>query len=256
MTEEAQSRASPPPMVVSVHDVAPSTYPSVAWLLEALDHLDVRPRSLLVIPDESEGGPISHSSRLLSLLRRERGAGSEMVVHGFTHRSTGSLRGSARTRLRARLFAGGNAEFLSLGPDEARRRLLAARRLLEELELQADGFCAPCWLSLPELPALLEDAGFRFQIGMSSLVDLARHRQHRLRWMGYMGAGPWQEYLVSAIGDLFMRSPFDGTPVQIFLHPAGASESRFCAGVLRSLQRLRRTRRVVRYADIIGPRGD
>lgn len=255
MKETAQNRASPAPMIVSVHDVAPSTYTSVAWLLDALDHLDVRPRSLLVIPGEP-ARPIARSPRLLSMLRREQAAGSELIVHGFTHRSSGPLQGPAWTRLRARSFAGGDAEFLSLGRDEAMGRLLAARRLLEQLGLQADGFCAPCWLSLPELPGLLENAGFRFQIGMSSLVDLAQHREHRVRWMGYMGAGLWQERLVSAIGNVLLRSPLDRTPVQIFLHPGGASQSRFCAAVLRSLQRLRRSRRVVRYADIIGPSAD
>jgi predicted deacetylase len=238
-------------LVVSVHDVTPSTLPGVAWLLQALDNLGVRPRSLLVVPAEG-GRPISRSPQLCSLVRREAAAGSEVVVHGFTHRAAGPARGGPATRLRARLLAGREAEFCGLDGDEAARRALAGRRLLERLGLEPEGFCAPCWLSPPEAAAALARAGFRFQVGMASLTDLSRMRRRRLRWLGYMGAGAAQEALIAGAGQGLLRCPGLDDPVQVFLHPQGAERSRACRLVLRTLADLASRQRLVRYRELVG----
>ncbi|HEX5396787.1 MAG TPA: DUF2334 domain-containing protein, partial [Candidatus Limnocylindria bacterium] len=87
-------------LVVSVHDVAPSTLPDVQWLLERLDALGVRPRALNVIPREADNGDIRDCPALVALLRREAAAGSEIVLHGYSHRAAGPLRGGFGSRLR------------------------------------------------------------------------------------------------------------------------------------------------------------
>lgn len=233
-----------------MHDVSPATETGVRFLLEALDRMELRPRSLLVVPREA-GRPITRSPALLGLLRREAEQGSELVVHGYDHRRAGRLRGSPVDRARALLFAGQASEFLALGPPEARRRAEAGRRLLADVGLYSDAFCAPAWLGTAELPAELAQAGYRLLVRMASLVDLQRGRRTRLAWAGYVGAGPAHESLTGVGSGLVRWLLPRREALHVFLHPQGAQGSLACSRTLRLLERLVTHSRIVRYADLL-----
>jgi predicted deacetylase len=145
-------------LIVAVHDVAPSTLGEVRWLLERLDQAGVRPRVLKVVPGEPDASP-RLTEELARLVGEEAGLGSEIVLHGWTHRADRPYRGSRLDRLRARLFAAGTAEFLSLPAAEMRDRLDSGRRWLADRGVDAPGFCAPAWLWARELPSVAEAAG-------------------------------------------------------------------------------------------------
>lgn len=230
-------------LVVSIHDVDPSSLDEVRWLLARLDELAIRPRVLKVIP-APDGVEISEPAapELVALLRAEQAAGSEVVVHGYTHRTAGHLRGDGIATLRARLFAPRDAELLSVDHAEGARRLAAGRAALEGLGLAADGFCAPAWL----FPHWLEDAaraaGYRHVIGLLQLSDLGRGRHRPVPAFGYLGADWLQERLVGMGGDFSVtlhRWLADRVPdLRAFLHPAGASSSADCARTLERIARL------------------
>ena len=223
------------PLIVSIHDVAPSTLAEVRWLLDRLDAIGARPRVLKVIPDEAGRGDLRHQPELAALLRAEAATGSEIVLHGLTHRCRGRLLGPWPDRLRGRLFAAGAAEFLALDPAAMAERVEGGQAILAATGLTARGFCAPGWLAAPGLAGVLRRHGFRHLLWRTSIEDLERRRRLRAPSGGYMGSGPAQEQL-EAIGSALAAAAARGSPRRIFLHPQGAPSSSRCRAALRSVE--------------------
>lgn len=238
-------------LIVAVHDVAPSELGDVRWLLEQLDALGVRRRVLKVVP--AEGGRAANGE-LVELIRREADAGSEIVVHGWTHRTAGRLRGSLSDRARGRLFAPEAAEFLSLTDTEAAARVDAGREWLARHDLPAVGFCPPGWLAASGLRAILRHAGFAYLVTLRGLLDLATGRWTLLPPSGYVGAGRVQEALVR-VGSSLIGRPLGrllGSPAhRVFLHPQSARSSRDCRRVLARIAELAERHQATTYRELL-----
>lgn len=238
-------------LIVAIHDVAPSELSEVHWLLGQLDALGVSRRVLKVIP--APPGE-RDSAELLQLLHDEGGAGSELVLHGWSHRADGPLRGSLSDRLRGRLFAGNAAEFLSLDDAEVERRVGTGREWLAEHRLEADGFCPPGWLATAALADALRRAGFRYEVTLRGLRDLERERWVVLPPDGYMGAGRTQEALIrlgAAVVSRPLRRLLAPAVHRVFLHPQGARRSRDCARVLARIGALARHHQPTTYGALL-----
>jgi predicted deacetylase len=239
--------------MVAVHDVAPSTLGEVRWLLARLDDAGIRPRVIKVVPGEL-GASDEARDELAGLVRAEAAAGTEIVLHGWTHRAAMAYRGGVLDRLRARLFAGDAAEFLALEVAEMRERLDHGRQWLAEVGVEAAGFCAPAWLWAPELPPLAREAGFRYLVGLRGLVDLGSGRLISAAPAGYMGTGMAGE-AAWRLGEIAIWRPLTalrgGRVRRYFLHPQGASRSRACGRVLREIERAARTRRPMTFRELL-----
>lgn len=238
-------------LVVAIHDVAPPWAEEVRYLLDVLDRIGVTRRVLKVIPDQDGSHDIRDDPAFMRLLAEEAAAGSEIVLHGYTHRVAGPLRGSRQARLRARLFAGDAAEFLTLDDAQMVERLTAGRRILYSGGLDPRGFCAPCWLAPAQLPRLLRRCGFRYCINMATIVDVTTGDRLWTPWIGYMGAGAGQERLVSMGGQVFASIAPAVPIVKVFFHPQGARDSAACARIVRVLARLACTRRLETYGSLV-----
>lgn len=238
-------------LVVSVHDVAPSTVQATRRLLAALDGVGARPRVLKVVPNERGRGDVRPGDDLAQLLRAERAAGSEVVLHGYTHQVAGRLRGPWIERVRARLFVPTGAEFLSLDAGEMASRLERGRGALRGVGVEASGFCPPGWVATAEVLPVLRTLGFRYYVGMASVRDLRSGDRVATPWIGYVGAGGIQEVLVG-LGNAAAAGASRWSPViKVFLHPQGAPDAPACRRVLRSLARLVDTRRPVTFGDLL-----
>ncbi len=242
-------------LVVSIHDVAPSTLPEVRWLLARLDEVGVAPRVLKVIPRASGADDIRRHPDLVELLTEEIRRGSELVLHGLRHRVPPGARlgGRALDRLRARLFAGDAAEFLALDHRAAAEAIEEGSALLDAVGLEAVGFCPPAWLARPGLSSILRDLGFRYACWFGSLEDLRTGRRHRIPAWGYMGSDAFDEALVGLEG-LLVRTLGSWVGVRVtrvFLHPQGAPRSPACAAVLRAVARRRRDHEPVTYRELL-----
>jgi predicted deacetylase len=222
----------------------------VRVILQRLDEIAARPRVLLVVP-AGLGGADAQAHDLVDLLKAEQEIGSEIVLHGFDHRVSGSLRGRPADVMRARLFAPHDAEFLAIDQAEARRRLDSGRSILAGAGLPAAGFCAPGWLEPRWLPALLADLGFEYDIGMSVLRDLRRGTRIRLPWTGEIGAGPIQETLVGIGGTAYRWFGARRLALKVFLH-ASESWSSSRERILRILEGELRARRPITYRGLLG----
>ena len=130
---------------MSIHDVSPRHEGAVDRLRERLaDHGG--PVAMLVVPDFWGEAPIRAGSPFATRLRNWAEAGTEMFLHGLRHRDDTVHRGWA-ARLKARQMTAGEGEFLGLDADEAMRRIVSGRALLEDITGRAvAGFIAPAWL--------------------------------------------------------------------------------------------------------------
>jgi predicted deacetylase len=251
MGDDRMTQPTPRQLVVSLHDVSPSRLMEVRHLLAELDRLGARPRVLKVIPAEPGATPRDYGP-LYDLLRSEQEAGSEIVLHGHTHRSAGRPAGPAVDAVRARFFAPHVAEFMCVEPDEARRRLAAGRSELRGAGLDVRGFCAPAWLAQPWLTGTLRELGFQHYVGMAQLVDLRGSRRLWLPWAGYVGGGSAHEILIR-FGSAALLAASAGRPVvKVFLHPAPQPSVPALRRPLAIVSKLLRTRRPTTYAALLG----
>jgi predicted deacetylase len=239
-------------VVVCVHDVCPSQQEGVRWLLNALDDLGAFPRVLLVVPHEGWSAPLVDHPGLVRLLREECERGCEVVLHGYTHRVAGALRGDVLTRWRGRYFAPRDAEFASLPEAEMEARIQRGREVLASLGIPVQGFCPPGWLGARELPGVLRRLGFRYLLGMSILLEVQTGRRRFLPWFGHMGTGGTHEALVGLgcwVGLALARL---GVPcVTAFFHPQDAPRSPSARIRLEQLARLLRGRRPTTYGAFL-----
>jgi predicted deacetylase len=238
-------------VVVSVHDIASPLTSEVCHLLAALDAIGARPRVLKVVPNADGTRDLRDDPALVRVLAAEVAAGSEVVLHGYTHRVAGPLRGPWSTCLRARLFAGMAAEFLTLDAMQMMERLSTGRQILQSVGVEPRGFCAPGWLAPPELPHLLRQCGFHYYVSMATLWDLGAGRRLRTPWLGYMGAGALQERLVGLGGRALLAMATSAPVVKVFLHPQRARDAQACQRILHVLARLLQERRPLTYGSLL-----
>jgi hypothetical protein len=238
-------------IVIAIHDVTPSLAADVRYLLDACDAMGARPLTLKVIPNEDGRNDIREHPEFARLLARESAAGSEIVLHGYTHRAAHPIRGLGPRQVRGRLFARTAAEFLTLDCRQTRERLLAGRRILQDAGLDPRGFCAPGWLASPHLQHQLRDCGFQYYVSMLAVHDVIDGRRVWTPWIGYMGAGPVQERLARLGGDVWSTRGRTAPVLKVFLHPQEARKSVDCARILQRIPRLIATRRIVSYGSLV-----
>lgn len=210
-------------LVVALHDVAPPFEDAIRAQLDLLAVIGVRRVSLLVTPDWHGDAPLCDAPGLVEMLRGQVAAGSQLVLHGYTHQpEPGAIfKGPWLRRLRARLFARDAAEFLTLTPEEAEALLRQGLVDFEQVGLpRPSTFCAPGWLSNAATEAALTRAGLRYLIGMFDVRDLWSRWRIETPAVGYMGGGSKQELGVQTLNMLVRWSALRTASVAcVYLHP-------------------------------------
>lgn len=227
--------------VVSLHDVAAGTADVAAEWMARLEARGVAV-SLLVVPGPwrptSPGRTLADSGDVVAWLRGLVARGHEVVQHGWDHTAAPTWaadRRGPRVRAIGRLVARGCGEFWTLGEDEATRRLLAGREVLEAVGLPAAGFVAPAWLMSPGSKAAVAATGFRYTTTHRHVIDvgtgttvpclaLSQRPQNRL-------AG-----LAASLSLAGVRSAvrFDA-PLRIAVHPDDLGDRRALPSVLAAI---------------------
>ena len=148
-------------LLASIHDVSPVSLDAVDRLADLLAaHLGGPRFALLVVPDHWGRADISHDRAFHARLRDWHAAGAEIFVHGWYHRDDGGHATSA-ARWKATVMTASEGEFLGLDRQEAARRMIAGKTLIEDIIGDpVAGFIAPAWLYGPGAMLALNDAGF------------------------------------------------------------------------------------------------
>ena len=146
-------------LVVSLSGINARTLAQATGMAAELDSRGV-PLSLLVAPRVDRQAVDSPQLRWV----RSRAAGGDAVVlHGLDH----DLDPCRRPRVIRR-----QAEFAALPAHEANLRLVAARALLEKLDLHTDYFAPPRWLASNGTLIALRRHGFRLCADVTAVRDL------------------------------------------------------------------------------------
>ncbi|WP_027495834.1 DUF2334 domain-containing protein [Rhodococcus sp. JG-3] len=164
-------------LIVSVSGIKNDTYEHAAEFARDLDGRGV-PLSLLVAPRLKDKYRLAADVPTQEWLRSRRDSGDAIVLHGYDQAATKRRR----------------SEFAALPRHEARLRLMAADRVMEQTGLRTRVFAAPRWIASPGAIEALPDAGFRMIASLNGIHDLDRDGTIRARVWG-IGEGfkaePW-----------------------------------------------------------------
>ncbi|WP_062994439.1 DUF2334 domain-containing protein [Nocardia mikamii] len=164
-------------LIVSVSGIRDTTLDQARAFAAEMDGRGVR-LSLLVAPRLKGKYRLTEDARTQQWLRDRRAAGDAIVLHGYDQAATKRRR----------------AEFAALPTHEARLRLTAADRVMEQIGLRTRLFAAPRWTASEGAVAALPEVGFRLALGLTAIHDLERDTARRC-WVHGVGEGfraePW-----------------------------------------------------------------
>ncbi len=164
-------------LIVSVSGIRDTTRERAEAFAAEMDKRSV-PLSLLVAPRLKGRYRLVDDAPTQNWLRARREAGDAMVLHGYDQAATKRRR----------------AEFAALPRHEARLRLMAADRVMEQVGLRTRLFAAPRWNASEGAIAALPEVGFRLALSLTTIHDLERDTAQRA-WVHGIGEGfraePW-----------------------------------------------------------------
>lgn len=181
----AAAPAGKRPLIVSLHDVAPTTLATSDKILAELARCGVDVCSLLVVPNYHGAGASMEDRGFVQRLRDLQGAGHEIVIHGYFHRRTRGEIEPLRARFLTRYYTRDEGEFYDLGYDEALRRITRAREEFCAAGLKPRGFIAPAWLLGAAAECAARDAELEYTTRLASVLDLRTGRHFPARSLVY-----------------------------------------------------------------------
>jgi len=141
------SANEPKAVCVSIHDVAPSTWPACLRLLEAVRQVADIPLTLLVVPRYH--GVATRNTDYEAMLAAMLAQGHELALHGYTHLDRAPpARGwrALPARYWREVFTTGEGEFAAVDAVRAQRLLALGLAWFAGRGWPVSGFVAPAWL--------------------------------------------------------------------------------------------------------------
>lgn len=200
-------------VAVALHDVEPRTSGRVqeirGWLLER----GVARVTLLVIP-AADLHPIgTRAPALAAWLRCRVARGDTVAQHGLAHKAAGIA--PWPRSIVAGWQGGAAAEFPGLGADDAARRVLTGRRLLNDIELDPRGFVAPGYAYTRALRGVLAES---FEWFADTRRIQARSQNIKSRALRLGSSTPLKRLTSPPLVRAAARKP--GPVMRIDIHPA------------------------------------
>lgn len=217
------SASSSASLIVSIHDVAPSTAWATRFWVEQLDRRGI-PLTFLAVAGPWEGPSLRFDTELVAWLRERQSGRDEVAQHGWTHRATGG--GTRWRRAVGAVAARGCAEFWTLDERDARRRLEFGRAGLRAAGLEPVGFTPPGWLASPAAVRALEALGFRYTTSHLAVTDLRSGVRHRVPALAHRPGGALEPLGATVMSGAVARLTRAGKSVRIALHPDDLTNSR------------------------------
>ena len=179
-------------LVISIHDVAPSTRAQVEEILAHLARHRVHNCSLLVVPDYHRKGRSLADPGFRTWLRDLAGIGHEIVIHGFYHQRAPRDDEEMPAKIVTRIYTADEGEFFDLGYDEALRLIHEARNEFETHGFHPLGFIAPAWLLGAEAERAVIDAGMKYTTTLRTVRDFTGDRTIASQSLVYSVRSGWR----------------------------------------------------------------
>ena len=248
--------ASPPSLLVSIHDVGPRSEAAVDQLCALLDPIVGAQRyAMLVVPNHWGEAPIIAGSPFATRLRNWSQTGVEIFLHGWFHRDDSS-HDSSLARWKAARMTAGEGEFLGLDYTTARSRMRDGRALLEDIiGKNVAGFIAPAWLYGDDARAALADCGFALaedHLRVWRPADNATiARSPVITWASRSPSRQASSLAVAALARGLMPAH---RGMRVAVHPGDASVPSIMKSIESTVSALARRAPVSRYADLLADR--
>jgi hypothetical protein len=242
-------------VLVSVHDVTPRHFERLRTIDLLLGKHGLAGRySALIVPNFWHEWPLADHPEFLRWLRGAIGEGVEPVLHGYFHVDESEHR-SAWDRLRGRTLTASEGEFLGLGKEAARARIVAGQRLLHDhLGITPQAFIAPAWLyskstheALTELGIAVAEDHLRVwspatgaTLARGPVLSYASRSKARLAasWL-------WSRASTALLGSM--------PTLRLAIHPHDLDVPTLERELDRALGVLLRERTPIHYGGLIGP---
>lgn len=133
-------------MLLSLHDVCPTTWATYKPFLDELDqYLPHLRYTLLVVPDFHREGRIDRYPGFCSAMDQRLARGDELALHGYSHRDERPVPWYPRDLIMRRVLTH-EGEFHGLSLAATRRKMAAGLEIFRTLGWPVNGFIAPGWL--------------------------------------------------------------------------------------------------------------
>jgi uncharacterized protein len=206
-------------LVISIHDVAPSTRTKVEQIINELARHGVHACSLLVVPDYHRQGPSLSEPAFCSWLHQLAANGHEIVIHGFFHQRTRRKKEQARVKIVTRIYTDDEGEFFDLGYEEALHLIQEARTDFENHGFHPTGFIAPAWLLGAEAKRAVIDAGMKYTTTLRAVRDLASGRIILSQSLVYSVRSGWRRFSSLIWNRSLFRSLTSNPLLRLGIHP-------------------------------------
>jgi uncharacterized protein len=235
-------------LCVSVHDVAPHTWPECEYLLQAIRGAAQIPVTLLVVPAYHHHR-VSDATRYHSRLEHRLALGDELALHGYTHLDEGAEPDCSWNRYWRQVYTQGEGEFSALSCAEAKRRLCWGLEWFEQRKWPVHGFVAPAWLLSEGTLAALREFPFEYTTTFSRFHFLPERRALFAPSLVYSARNGWGRMLSRQANSICAGMLRTAPLVRLGLHPRDAHHPRTVRHFQGLIRQLAATREAVTKAS-------
>jgi len=239
-------------LIVSLHDVAPSTQAVADKIISELTQGGVRHCSLLVVPDYHHRGGSMEDRQFVSWLRQLEATGHEIVIHGYFHERPARDKEDFFEKAVTRIYTQGEGEFYDLGYDEAFRRIKAARDEFLGAGLKPRGFVAPAWLLSSEAERAARDAEIEYTTRLRTVRDLRSGETFAARSLVYSVRNGWRRAASLAWNGALSRLQKSQPLVRLSIHPPDFAHSTIWQQIIDLITEMAPLRTPTTYQDWVG----
>jgi uncharacterized protein len=244
----AIARLSKGSLVVSVHDIAPSSRETTGKIVSELSRRGVAVCSLLVVPNYHHAGSLTADREPGIWLRELEGRGNEIVIHGYFHERPRRAHESPREKFITRFYTRDEGEFYDLAYDEALRRITQAREEFAAVGLSPRGFIAPAWLLSAEAERAARDAGMEYTTRLRSVRDLSSRKDFAARSLVYSVQNRWRRVTSLAWNSAAFLAVNQQPLLRLSIHPPDYTYPEIWGQIVRFLDQLLAGRNATTYA--------
>jgi uncharacterized protein len=239
-------------LIVSIHDVAPSTQTICDKIIAELSAKGIRHCSLLVVPDYHHQGASMQDRQFVSWLRNLEATGHEIVIHGYFHERPRRAHESFLERFVTQFYTQDEGEFYDLGYDEALCRIKTARDEFKAAGLKPRGFVAPAWLLSNEGERAARDAEMEYTTRLRAVHDLRSGEMFPARSLVYSVRNGWRRAVSLAWNGALSRVLKDRSLVRLSIHPPDFSHPTIWRQIVDLISEMAPIRTPTTYQDWIG----
>lgn len=216
-------------LCISLHDVAPATWPACQRLLQMLDGLGVSPVTLLVVPDYHSSGTVAQAPEFRRAIEQRLKVGDEIALHGYFHWDDSQPPRQPVEWFKRRVLTAAEAEFAALDLRLARARLQAGLDMLQALGWPVHGFVAPAWQLGAAARAALTELPFVYTTTRTDIWRLPQWQAFRSPSLVYSVRSCARRRLSLHWNDFLARRLSDSSLLRVSLHPVDAAYSHVLA---------------------------